>query len=125
MKRLLLTAGLAAAVSALAFDVPGRASAVREPPEARGLSSLFDPATGAVRDTNGDGLADMVAARVIVPADPSTEDIQGAANIAGRLAFETTALTLPIVLDAGALDSPASIALPILSWGARTRTSRR
>jgi zinc carboxypeptidase len=82
--------------------------------ELRTLASLYDVAAGAVRDTNGDGLADSVAGRVIVPADPSVEDIQGAANIAGRLGFETTALTLPLVLKANDVTQPASIAVPIL-----------
>src|SRR5947208_10812207 len=82
--------------------------------ELRGLASLYDVAAGAVRDTNGDGLADSVVARVIVPADPSIEDVQAAANIAGRLGFETTALTLPIVLKASDVAQPASVAVPIL-----------
>jgi hypothetical protein len=83
-------------------------------PAMHSLASLYDIAAGVVRDTNGDGLADSVAARVIVPAEPSVEDIQGAANIAGRLGFETTALTLPIVLKATEVAQPASIAVPIL-----------
>jgi hypothetical protein len=82
--------------------------------ELKGFASLFDVAAGAVRDTNGDGLADSVAARVIVPAEPTTEDVQAAASIAGRLGFETTALTLPIVVRAGDISQAASVALPIL-----------
>ena len=80
----------------------------------RSLASLYDVTTGAIRDTNGDGLADSVAARVIVPAEPAVEDVQGAANIAGRLGFETTALTLPIVIKSNEVAQPASIAVPIL-----------
>ena len=48
-------------------------------------------------DSNGDGLPDVVAARVIVPASATTDEIQGAAHIAARLGFETTALTMPNV----------------------------
>jgi hypothetical protein len=87
-------------------------SAVR--PEPTGVASIYSIAAGAVRDTNGDGLADSVAARVILPAEPTVEDIEAAANIAGRLGFETTALTLPVVLKAPDVTQPASIAVPIV-----------
>ncbi|TAK16701.1 MAG: hypothetical protein EPO35_04790, partial [Acidobacteria bacterium] len=65
-----------------------------------GFDTLFDLKTGFVRDTNGDGLADSIAARVIVADTPSVEDIQVAANLAGRLGFETVAMSLPVVLRA-------------------------
>src|SRR5947209_8626206 len=78
----------------LSFGPP----ALAQRAELTGLASIYSIAAGAVRDTNGDGLADSIAARVIVPAEPTVEDIQAAANIAGRLGFETTALTLPVVL---------------------------
>src|SRR4029078_926956 len=76
------------------WDTPVAAARV----EVSGLASVYNLAAGAVRDTTADGLADTVPARVILPADPTVEDIQAAANIAGRLGFETTALSLPIVL---------------------------
>ena len=60
------------------------------------LLALFGP-NGLVRDTNGDGIADRVAARIVVPASPSTEDSLAAANLAARFGFETSALTLPLV----------------------------
>ena len=82
--------------------------------EMPGLASIYELAAGAVRDTNGDGLADMVAARVLLPADPAVEDIQAAANIAARLGFETTALTLPVVLRAPEVSQPSAIAVPII-----------
>lgn len=78
------------------------------------LASLHQIVTGAVRDTNGDGLADSVAARVILPAEPTAEEIEGAANLAARLAFETTALSLPIVVRVSEVTKPAAIELPIL-----------
>src|SRR5262245_66354626 len=106
MKRIVFLAAALAGAGALFVDVPAvRISAQR--PEMRSLASLYDVATGAIRDTNGDGLADSVAARVIVPAEPAVEDVQGAANIAGRLGFETTALTLPLVVKAGGRGQPA------------------
>ena len=97
MTRTICVGSILIGLGVLAAGVsPARIAAQR--PELHGLASLYDVAAGAVRDTNGDGLADAVAARVVVPAEPTIEDVQGAANIAGRLGFETTALTLPIVV---------------------------
>jgi hypothetical protein len=113
MKRLLSAAialSIPFAVSALRTSTPAAAARV----EVSGLASVYNLAAGAVRDTNGDGLADSVAARVILPPDPTVEDIEAAANIAGRLGFETTALSLPIVLKAPDVPQPASIAVPIV-----------
>ncbi|HEY0876729.1 MAG TPA: M14 family metallopeptidase [Vicinamibacterales bacterium] len=70
--------------------------------------------TSAVRDTNGDGLADAVAARVILPAEPAAEEIEGAANLAARLGFETTGLSLPIVIRATELGARTAVDVPIL-----------
>src|SRR5262245_25980015 len=113
MKRTLSILALALAAGLL---LPGL-SAIRvtaQRSELRSLTSLYDLAAGVVRDTNGDGLADSVVARVIVPAEPAVEDVQGAANIAGRLGFETMALTLPIVVKANEITQPASIGIPVL-----------
>src|ERR1051326_8100333 len=118
MKRLL--PALVALVLFVSVDpaVRLRLAAWAGPPAAKGeladLASIYSIAAGAVRDTNGDGLADAVAARVVLPAEPAVEDIEAAANIAGRLGFETTALTLPIVLKAPDVTQPASIAVPII-----------
>jgi hypothetical protein len=38
-------------------------------PDLKSLQSIYELSRGAVRDTNGDGLADVIAARVIVPAN--------------------------------------------------------
>jgi hypothetical protein len=89
------------ALVCLALALSSSTPAARPTGERSGLASLsalFDVSRGAVRDTNGDGLADAVAARVVVPADPSRHDIQAAAEVAARLGFETTALTLPLVV---------------------------
>ena len=71
MKRLLLLAATLAAVC-LAID---RQAAVRADVRAdvRGAKSLtaLVAANSLTRDTNGDGLPDSVAARVIVPAAPA------------------------------------------------------
>ena len=78
------------------------------------LAAVFSGPHAAVRDTNGDRLNDAVAARVIVPGVPSADDVEAAANIAARLGYETTALTLPLVERDFEVKSPADIALPIL-----------
>jgi hypothetical protein len=77
------------------------------------LAGMFGP-RGIVRDSNEDGIADSVAARVVVPATPAFEDSAAAINIAGRLGFETTSMTLPLVWRDNAVPQPAGIELPIL-----------
>ena len=78
------------------------------------VASFFYDEEGRVirqeRDTNGDGHPDMIAARIIVPAEATTEDIQAAINLAGRFGFETMAATLPIVLRDNAVSQPDAIA---------------
>lgn len=101
---------LAALALALGVDVAVTTRAQAPAARALDLAALFGPG-GVVRDTNGDGLADRVAGRLVVPAAPSVEDALAAANIAARLGFETTALTLPLVRrdsdpDATAVDLP-------------------
>jgi zinc carboxypeptidase len=114
-RRLLVFATAGVLVIALPFERASATAAAQRAEPTWSLVSLYDLSAGAVRDTNGDGLADAVAARVIVPVEPAVEDVQGAANIAGRLGFETTALTLPIVVTTASVPQPASsIALPIL-----------
>ena len=57
----------------------------------------------------------MVAARIVMPAAATVREIQGASNIAARLGFETTALTMPLVGRDG--EQPPAGALPILIGG--------
>jgi len=68
--------------------------------EVYGLASLWDLSTGLVRDSNGDGIADAVAARVSLPPSATAREYQAAANLSARLGFETTAFTLPFVARA-------------------------
>lgn len=79
-------------------------------PEAHSLASVYQR---AVRDTNGDGLADDIVARVILPETPSLEDVQAAGNIAARIGYETTAASLPVTLLDSAVGS-TPVGLPIL-----------
>jgi len=52
------------------------------------------------QDTNGDQIADAICGHVIVPKSPSAAENTAAANLAARLGYETSALTLPIVVAA-------------------------
>jgi hypothetical protein len=122
--RRLLFAVLLFAAACLSFAPRARAVAdLREPvlsePAVRrvegpqSLTSLVAPRS-LVRDTNGDGLADVVAARVIIPSAAASADLEAATNLAARLGYETTALTLPLVVRDGDVAQPGSIAVPIL-----------
>ncbi len=51
-----------------------------------------------VQDTNGDQLADAVCGHVVVASLPTAAENTAAANLAARIGYETTALTLPIVV---------------------------
>src|SRR5437660_332320 len=60
-------------------------------------SRVADPfATGwMLMDTNGDGIADFIEGKVVVPARPSAAENAAAANLAARLGYGTTGLTMP------------------------------
>jgi hypothetical protein len=90
-----------------------RSNAADEP-ALTSLSDVFSLARGMVRDSNGDGLADVVVSRVIVPEKPSPEDVMAATNIAARLGYETLAMNLPLVLRENEVTRLQEIALPIL-----------
>lgn len=51
-----------------------------------------------VVDSNGDGLADVIAGKVVVPDQPSAAENAAAANIAARLGYASTGLTPPVVV---------------------------
>jgi hypothetical protein len=117
MRRAALSIALVAGLLALphrAGTATGRGAALA------GLASFFDIDAGLVRDTNGDGLADAVAARIILPVDPALEEVQASVNLAARLGFETTALDLPLVLRDHEIGAPAAVAVPVLV-GSRNR----
>ena len=59
------------------------------------LATLYELG-GAVADTNGDGVADRLRARVVLGDSPSAAEVAAAADIAARLGFETLALDLPL-----------------------------
>lgn len=101
-------------------DVGGITSLAAQDRSATLDLAAFFGARGLTRDTNGDGIADSVAARVIVPAAPALEDSAAAANIAARLGFETSALSLPLVIRDNAIAQAAAVEVPILVGRANT-----
>ena len=108
-RRLLLALAVALGCAPLAHRGPVQAD-VRS---VQSVTAIVSP-HGLTRDTNGDGLDDAVAARVIVPASPTLGDAEAATNLAARLAYDTTALTLPLVVRDSDMAQPASIGVPIL-----------
>jgi hypothetical protein len=63
-------------------------------------SRLADPfALGwMLQDTNGDSIADFITGHIVVPANPTAAENAAAANLAARLGYGATGLTLPIVV---------------------------
>jgi hypothetical protein len=57
-------------------------------------------------DTNGDGIADSINGKVVVPESPSAADNSAAANIAARLAYGSTGLTPPLVVAGDVPSTP-------------------
>jgi len=51
-----------------------------------------------LQDTNGDGIVDFIAGKVVVPANSTAAENTAAADIAARLGFGSTGLTLPLVI---------------------------
>jgi hypothetical protein len=88
MKRFLAIVSIAVAAGAV-----GRSDATPTPAS---LSAFFTP--GAVfQDRNGDGVIDFVDARIVLPEHPAAVEVAAAADVAARLGYETSAMTLPLV----------------------------
>jgi len=52
-----------------------------------------------LKDTNSDGVVDFVEGKIVVPTAPSSAENAAAANIAARLGFGTTGMTMPLVIS--------------------------
>ena len=61
------------------------------------LSDAFSPGW-MLKDTNEDGIADVIEGKIVVPATSTAAENAAAANIAARLGFGSTGLTLPLVI---------------------------
>ena len=77
--------------------VIGQANSPQAPPSSS-LEDVFRIGL-MVQDTNGDKIADAVCGHVIVPSASGVADNASAANVAARLGYETSALTLPVVVS--------------------------
>jgi len=73
---------------------------------------LLDPfaAGWMLSDTNGDGIVDFVSGKVVVSPNPSAAENAAAADIAARLGFGSTGLTLPLVIPAQYAGAAAAFA---------------
>ena len=80
--------------------------------EFRDLSTLFQPGY-ILQDRNGDSVIDFVNARIIIPENPRESHIVCAANIAARLAYETSGINLDLVQTASVHQT--YYAFPIIS----------
>jgi hypothetical protein len=102
------------AVAVAVVSLPGRRTmpVMADVPHPQTLTALVAP-NSLTRDTNADGLAHSVAARVIVPSTATLADLEAATNLAARLGYETTALTLPLVVHDSEITQSASIGVPI------------
>jgi hypothetical protein len=77
------------------------------PPQPSPLEDAFQTGWMLV-DTNGDGIADFVSGKIVVPAAPGSAENAAAANLAARMGYGTTGLTLPVVLVATAPEAAAA-----------------
>jgi Zinc carboxypeptidase len=90
---------------ALSFGLSAFAGGQAQPtpasPPTPAASLLEDPFRigPLLRDTNGDSIADAVCAHVIVPDNADEGENTAAANVAARLGYETSGITLPIVTN--------------------------
>jgi hypothetical protein len=78
--------------------------AFQRPPAPADPGRVADPfaAGWMLTDTNGDGIADFIAGKIVVTAQPNAAENSAAANLAARLGFGSTGLTPPLVVDSAA-----------------------
>lgn len=72
-----------------------------------------------VQDTNGDGIADALCGHVVLPKSPSAVENTAAANLAARLGYETSALTLPVVVSGPGKAAPGCAGEKAQVWVGR------
>ncbi len=87
------------AFSALLLLVAFSSIIAFQPPPASHLADPFS-AGWMLADTNGDGVIDFVAGKIVVPDHPTAVENAAAADIAARLGFSTTGFTPPVVIPA-------------------------
>src|SRR5579864_8618513 len=104
MKRVLMIVALC--LPAVLVLAGGKQPAMKDSAPAR-AENLSDPfaAGWMLVDTNGDGIADAVVGKIIVPDHSSAAENAAAANFAARIGYGSTGLTLPIVITASEAQS--------------------
>ena len=80
------TTSPAAALAGLLAAMSSPLQAQQPPPD---LASLFELGQLAL-DTNGDGVPDFVNASLLLGPEPTTAELAAAAEVSGRLGFEST-----------------------------------
>jgi len=101
MKRI-LAAGFIVVAVGVGRTAPGDAVAPLP------LADVFKPGI-ALQDRNGDGAIDFVDARIVLAEQPSSAELAAAADVAGRLGYETSAMNLPVPRAGDAAASGLSI----------------
>src|SRR5690242_428181 len=119
IRRKTLTCAFAGVVSLVIFGVRPHAAAPKATDAAPSLTTVSSLSDGIVRDTNGDGIADAVAARIVVPDHASASEAAAASNLAARFGFETSALTLPITIS-DASEAPGGTVPIVVGRGNQT-----
>lgn len=97
MKRFLVVCSIAIALVSSLSILKLHVSAQDLPSTNDRLSNSF-AAGWMVADTNGDGLADAINGKIVVPSTPTSAENAAAANWAARLAYGSAGLTLPLVV---------------------------
>src|SRR3954465_12617789 len=113
--RFLLLALALAAICPLSGAGQKRADA---PPAPAALDDFFKPGI-VFQDRNGDGGIEFGDARIVLPEEPSAGEMAAASDVAARLGYETSAITLPVPVlrNDGA---PQASASPTIFVGARS-----
>jgi hypothetical protein len=72
-----------------------RALVSQTPAVSLDLTAIFELGL-ILQDRNGDNVIDFVNARLVLGEQPDASDVAAAANVAARLGYETSAMTLPL-----------------------------
>ena len=70
-----------------------------------GLASVFERGP-ILQDRNGDNQVDFVSARLILPDNPTSEDVAAAVAVAARLGLETSGLSFPLAFRSSDMNDP-------------------
>jgi hypothetical protein len=118
MKRVLLIVALC--LPAVLVFAGGKLPRMKDSAPVR-VENISDPfaAGWMLVDTNGDGIADAVVGKIVVPDKSSAAENAAAANFAARVGYGSTGLTLPIVITASVVRSPTNGDLPRI-WIGKT-----